>query len=114
LTEGKWNWFYPILTGNYFVISISELPYTKVLIVHTVIHMCAQKTKHSFLSSYFYKHDSIGAKFNLKNTFDWTADRLQRRGLPHPAACPLCDQEPESIQHLLLGCVVTHEVWAWA
>jgi hypothetical protein len=39
----------------------------------------------------------------------WTADRLQRRGLPHPAACPLCDQEPESIQHLLLGCTV-----AWA
>jgi hypothetical protein len=36
----------------------------------------------------------------------WTADRLERRRLPHPAACPLCDQAPESLQHLLLGCVV--------
>jgi hypothetical protein len=44
----------------------------------------------------------------------WMEERLQRRGLPHPAACPLCDQEPETIQHLLLGCVVAREVWAWA
>jgi hypothetical protein len=44
----------------------------------------------------------------------WTADRLQRRGLPQPAACPLCDQEQETLQHLLLGCVVAREVWAWA
>lgn len=42
----------------------------------------------------------------------WTADRLQRRGLPHPASCPLCDQPPETLQHLLLGCVVSREVWA--
>jgi hypothetical protein len=44
----------------------------------------------------------------------WAADHLERRRLPHPAACPLCDQEPEIIQHLLLGCVVAREVWAWA
>jgi hypothetical protein len=44
----------------------------------------------------------------------WTADRLERRGLPYPVACPLCDQELETIQHLLLGCVVAREVWAWA
>jgi mannosylglycoprotein endo-beta-mannosidase len=44
----------------------------------------------------------------------WTADRLQRRGLPAPASCPLCNQEPETIQHLLLGCVVAREVWTWA
>jgi hypothetical protein len=43
----------------------------------------------------------------------WTADRLLRRGLPAPAACPLCDQEPETLQHLLLGCVVAREVWMW-
>jgi hypothetical protein len=43
----------------------------------------------------------------------WTADRLERHGLPRPAACSLCDQEPETIQHLLLGCVVGHEIWAW-
>jgi hypothetical protein len=33
----------------------------------------------------------------------WTADLLGRRGLSCPVACPLCDQEPEMLQHLLLG-----------
>jgi hypothetical protein len=42
----------------------------------------------------------------------WTADRLQRRQMPHPAACPLCDQEPETINHLILGCVFARQVWA--
>ena len=35
----------------------------------------------------------------------WTADRLARKGLPHPAACPLCDQAEESADHLLVACV---------
>jgi hypothetical protein len=43
----------------------------------------------------------------------WTAHHLKRRGVPRPAACPLCDQEPE-LHHLLLGCVVARKVWAWA
>jgi hypothetical protein len=43
----------------------------------------------------------------------WTADRLEHRRLPRPAACPLCDQEPETIQHLLLGCVVARQVCIW-
>ncbi|XP_071681455.1 uncharacterized protein [Lolium perenne] len=41
----------------------------------------------------------------------WTADGLQRRGVPRPPACPLCNQEPESLRHLILGCVVVREVW---
>lgn len=41
----------------------------------------------------------------------WTADRLARRGRPHPESCPLCDQAAESIQHLLINCVVSREVW---
>ncbi|PNT61457.1 hypothetical protein BRADI_5g15442v3 [Brachypodium distachyon] len=36
----------------------------------------------------------------------WTADRLARRGLDHPARCPLCDQDQECVSHLLLGCSV--------
>ncbi|GJN34910.1 hypothetical protein PR202_gb23618 [Eleusine coracana subsp. coracana] len=36
----------------------------------------------------------------------WTADHLAKRGLPHPERCGLCDQEEESMQHLLIGCVV--------
>ncbi|WVZ83681.1 hypothetical protein U9M48_030806, partial [Paspalum notatum var. saurae] len=39
----------------------------------------------------------------------WTADRLAKRGLPHPTVCPLCDEETESIQHLLVSCVFTKQ-----
>jgi hypothetical protein len=41
----------------------------------------------------------------------WTADRLARRGLPHPSVCPLCDQEEETIQHLLISCVFARQFW---
>jgi hypothetical protein len=41
----------------------------------------------------------------------WTADRLQKRGLDHPEVCPLCDQEPENIQHLLCTCVFSRQFW---
>lgn len=38
-------------------------------------------------------------------------DRLARRGLQHPARCPLCDQAPETMQHLLLACPFSRQVW---
>ncbi|GJM90953.1 hypothetical protein PR202_ga07282 [Eleusine coracana subsp. coracana] len=41
----------------------------------------------------------------------WTADGLAKRGLPHPAKCPLCDQEEEGIQHLLTTCVFSRDFW---
>lgn len=41
----------------------------------------------------------------------WTADKLAKRGLPHPEKCPLCDQEEETVQHLLTTCVVARQVW---
>ncbi|WVZ56128.1 hypothetical protein U9M48_006704 [Paspalum notatum var. saurae] len=37
----------------------------------------------------------------------WTSDRLAKRGL----SCPLCDQADESIQHILMQCVVARELW---
>jgi hypothetical protein len=40
-----------------------------------------------------------------------TADRLQRRGLPHPERCPLCDQEEENIQHITTTCVFARQFW---
>jgi hypothetical protein len=40
----------------------------------------------------------------------WTADRLEKRGLPHPVVCPLCDQEQETIQDLLISCFA-HQFW---
>jgi len=41
----------------------------------------------------------------------WTADKLAKRGLPHPAARPLCDQAEETIQHILGSCVFARQVW---
>jgi hypothetical protein len=40
----------------------------------------------------------------------WTADRPAKRGM-HPSSCPLCDQEPESINHLLVSCVFARIFW---
>ena len=42
----------------------------------------------------------------------WTADRLAKRNLPHPEKCPLCDQEDETINHLIVGCVFARQVWS--
>ena len=42
----------------------------------------------------------------------WTSDRLSRRGLPHQDKCPLCDQEEETIDHVLLACVFAMTMWA--
>jgi hypothetical protein len=41
----------------------------------------------------------------------WTADRLAKRGLPHPERCPLCDQAEETINHLLVSCAFSRQVW---
>ena len=41
----------------------------------------------------------------------WTADRLARQGLDHPEYCPLCDQDEETVQHLLVACVFSRQVW---
>ncbi|WVZ80002.1 hypothetical protein U9M48_027520 [Paspalum notatum var. saurae] len=38
-------------------------------------------------------------------------DRLAKRGLPHQAACPFCDQASETINHVLSSCVVAREAW---
>lgn len=40
-----------------------------------------------------------------------TADRLRKRGLPHPAKCVLCDQCEESIDHLLIVCPESCQLW---
>ncbi|KAF7016570.1 hypothetical protein CFC21_030152 [Triticum aestivum] len=41
----------------------------------------------------------------------WTADRLARRGLQHQPRCPLCDQAPETMRHLLLECPFARQTW---
>lgn len=39
----------------------------------------------------------------------WNVDRLEKRGLPHPEVCPLCDQEQETIHHLLNRCIFARQ-----
>jgi hypothetical protein len=41
----------------------------------------------------------------------WTVDHLARKGLDHPQHSSFCDQEEETIQHILVGCVFSKEVW---
>ncbi|WVZ74315.1 hypothetical protein U9M48_022514 [Paspalum notatum var. saurae] len=41
----------------------------------------------------------------------WTAERRYRRGLQEDDECALCDQESETIVHLLLLCSFSKHVW---
>lgn len=41
-------------------------------------------------------------------------ENLQRRGWEGPSRCPLCTQEEETLDHLLLQCPYTKEVWQLA
>jgi hypothetical protein len=41
----------------------------------------------------------------------WTSERLQRHGLDNNGPCAFCVQSPEFIDHLLLYCVFSREVW---
>jgi hypothetical protein len=41
----------------------------------------------------------------------WSSERLARHGLQNNGLCALCDQQVESIDHLLVGCAFSREVW---
>ncbi|WVZ81428.1 hypothetical protein U9M48_028805, partial [Paspalum notatum var. saurae] len=41
----------------------------------------------------------------------WTADLLARRGLQHHPRCLFCDQDTESIDHLLAASVFSQQFW---
>lgn len=44
----------------------------------------------------------------------WTSDRLARRDLPHQPTCPFCDQDVETINHILVSCAFARSVWQMA
>jgi hypothetical protein len=50
-------------------------------------------------------------QFVCQGKYQSVVARLARRGLPHPAQCLLCDQEEESMQHLLIVCVFARQLW---
>jgi hypothetical protein len=41
----------------------------------------------------------------------WTADRMYRHGLQDSNACVFCDHDAETLDHILLGCTFSREVW---
>lgn len=41
----------------------------------------------------------------------WISDRLARRGLQHQDTCPLCNQEDETMSHIMLQCVFSRAFW---
>ena len=41
----------------------------------------------------------------------WTAERLRRHGLQHHPRCLFCDQAPETMHHLTIGCPFSRQVW---
>lgn len=44
----------------------------------------------------------------------WTADRRRRHGLDARDYCYLCDQEPECIDHIIVNCSYSRQVWTLA
>lgn len=42
----------------------------------------------------------------------WTAERRHRHGLQDSGSCIFCDQLPETMDHLLIGCNYSKEVWS--
>jgi hypothetical protein len=42
---------------------------------------------------------------------NWTSERLWRHEWRDDAVCTLCAQEVELIDHLLTGCMFSHEIW---
>lgn len=41
----------------------------------------------------------------------WTANRRKRNNLKDDDSCTLCNQQPETIDHLLINCPFSREVW---
>ena len=41
----------------------------------------------------------------------WTAERRKRHNLQQQDLCALCNQESETISHLLVGCSFSRQIW---
>jgi hypothetical protein len=58
------------------------------------------------------RHPNAASSFGLQHRKKcWTADRLARHGMSHPDKCSLCNQEEETIDHLLVTCVFARQFW---
>ena len=49
--------------------------------------------------------------WNVKHRSILTAENLKKRGLEGPSICPLCKKNEENLDHLLISCPFSREVW---
>jgi hypothetical protein len=47
----------------------------------------------------------------VEHNWCWTSDKMAKHGMDHPEHCPLCDQQDETISHMLASCVFARQVW---
>ena len=50
-------------------------------------------------------------QYKILNNIVFTNDKLFRFGLSHSSNCTFCNEEPESLEHLLFRCKVSSEFW---
>ena len=50
-------------------------------------------------------------QYNILNNTVFTNDKLFRFGLSQSSNCTICNEEPESLEHLLSRCKVSSEFW---
>jgi len=50
-------------------------------------------------------------QYKILNNIVFTNDKLFRFGLSHSPNCTFCNEQPESLEHILLRCEVSSEFW---
>jgi hypothetical protein len=41
----------------------------------------------------------------------WTSERLHSHGQKSNSSCVLCNQHPETVDHILVACIVSRDIW---
>jgi hypothetical protein len=63
------------------------------------------------------RHGKSGLRMRFGSSSGWQCrivvglERLHRHGMQSDSICALCDQQSETIDHLLLACVVSRQIW---
>jgi len=61
-----------------------------------------------YFQRYLPRRNSI---FNIVSRCAGQPDRLAWQGLDHPSGCLHCDQDAETVNHLLVDCVFARDFW---
>ena len=96
--EIRWKW---TADGNYTAKSAYNIQFSGAYCTFDAKAIWRAKTegKHRFFAWLLVQNKLL------------TADKLIKRNWQCNPTCPLCDQAPETAQHLCLNCVYAQEVW---